>query len=120
MTPPKQRILLSHTLEQLSKHLDLLSEQIFHVEEALGKELATKDASHSVSITKFQSLDFARQSLEDAALLLNALGKDPNAKIQLMQRPDTTVELKLESTRRLMDQTYEVLPTSDTGDLDLF
>ena len=120
MASKQQRILLSHTLEQLSKHLELLSEQIFHVEEALGKELATKNESHSMSITKFQSLDFARQSLEDAALLLNALGKDPNANIQLLQRPDATVELKLESTRRLMDQTYEVLPSPDSGDLDLF
>ena len=108
-------------LEKLSTHLDSLAGQIFSVEEALGQVLTVDTQTSNSLITKFQSLDFTRQSLEDCALLVHLLSK--NDEIATMHLDDTTqacAKLKLDVTRSLIATRSDLAQKSTHGDFDLF
>lgn len=92
----------SAVLARLSKHLDKLSGQVFDMEEQLGSVLDAAHIKETVTLTKIQSLDFVRQSLEDCALLLHYLShmelsdaSDAEAFVQI------TKKLKLNTTQEI-------------------
>ena len=111
---------LSATLKKLSAHLDMLAGQIFSVEEALGVMLASKEAGERISITKFQSLDFTRQSLEDCALMLQLLSSDPSTMTSLKCNSGICDKLKLDATKGLIASGIGKNRRSKSGDFDLF
>ena len=100
----------------------MLAGQIFAVEEALGVYLQNKtDKTEGIPITKFQSLDFARQSLEDCALLVYLLSDETAAKSRLGNSSVSICEkLKLDATRELVASDRPRKIEIDSGDVDLF
>lgn len=111
-------------LARLSAHLDKLAAQVFDVEEALGDLISTGGTTDKPSVTKLQSLDFVRQSLEDCALLAHQLGAQPilsseeGAALEVLR-----AKLKLAATQELVspeknDPKRHLV--SGNGDLDLF
>lgn len=112
---------LSKVLEKLSAHLDYLSGQVFNVEQELGEMVAGGDGLPSRSITKLQSLDFTRQSLEDCALLLHLLSNNKNTKITIGDDAETIQRnLKLEKTRNLLIDFRVIELEDEAGKIDLF
>ncbi len=120
MKNPENKADLSATLQKLSAHLDLLASQVFSVEEALGAMLNSGDKNQRISITKFQSLDFTRQSLEDCALMLQILSTDPSAMTPIKDKSGIRNKLKLDATKDLIARRLDDLNTASSGDLDLF
>ncbi|MEP1614641.1 MAG: hypothetical protein ABJL72_22310 [Roseobacter sp.] len=109
------------TLEKMSNHLDLLAGKIYDVEEELGTLLNSEIKTNNLSLSKFQSLDFTRQSLEDCALLLHLISRNTGlSKINLCDSIDLKSKLKLEATRSLMQMSALETTNSKSGDLDLF
>lgn len=114
----------SQVFESLSAHLDRLAEQVCDIEEALGLSLPENSTACSISITKFQSLDFIRQSLEDCALLVHflSLNRDGNC----VSDTDTSTissKLKLDATKSILQPNKTREPERNApsgGDLDLF
>lgn len=116
----KKTIIASDVLNRLSIHLDVLSGKIFEVEEALGDHLMSDARNEGLPITKFQSLDFTRQSLEDCALLLNFLSQNQATNTPLGEDRDLLLEnLKLDATRCLVWPDRE-FSSSNVGEIDLF
>jgi hypothetical protein len=111
---------ISQTLARLSSHLDVLAGQLFHVEEALGQVLSSPKRNEGVSVTEFQSLDFARQSLEDCALMLHILSQDPSAEAEFRNTLTAKEKLKLEATRRLLTPQSGNANSISSGEIDLF
>ncbi len=120
MTENKTCPSVAKTLERLSNHLDMLAGQIFSVEEALGSLLIEQPQNEKISFSKFQSLDFARQSLEDCALLLQFLSKDPSIEVALRSKAEINGKLKLDVTRGILASSHETSNSTLSGDLDLF
>lgn len=121
MNRKRNEISFFSTLERLSNHLDMLAGRIYDVEAELGSLLSTTDGSESLSITKIQSLDFARQSLEDCSILMLMIKRhskiDFNLKIDLDSLDEN---LKLDSTRQLIIAKKVNHSVSKEGDFDLF
>lgn len=111
---------VSSALEKLSMHLDMLAGQIFSVEEELSLYLGKDTIGSSVSISKFQSLDFSRQSLEDCSLLALLLSEIPSLKAAGYSEMDIANKLKLSSTKRLVTSSASHCICSPSGDIDLF
>jgi hypothetical protein len=120
MSESIQPIPLKNVLESVSNHLDMLAGQIFNVEEALSELVANDSRANGLSITKFQSLDFARQSLEDCALLLLFLSRETSGSSILVGSSDACETLKLASTKSLIHPNICRDPFDRGGDLDLF
>ena len=111
---------ISDTLARLSAHLDMLAGQIFCVEEALGTVLSDESSTAGISITRLQSLDFTRQSLEDCALMLQALSADPSAQAALENSSALEQKLKLDATKKLLFAKKAMISFESDGDVDLF
>lgn len=112
---------LSDVLGKLSTHLDFLAGQIFDVEEALGEVVGCQTENSSLPITKFQSLDFARQSLEDCALMLSLLSEDQATEVLFENNGWKVIEkLKLDVTRGLLCTAIEPKSSHLSGEIDLF
>lgn len=116
---------LETVLSNISSHLDQLAGRIYDIEETLGETLATNKAEIS-SITKFQSLDFIRQSLEDCAMLVHLLSTHaPPAASSIDNSSQMASRLRLDVTRSLMvapanDPSAFEKNDADVGDVDLF
>ena len=114
----------SPVFDNLSAHLDRLAEQVCDIEEALGLSLPENSSACSISITKFQSLDFIRQSLEDCALLVHYLSL--HRKGDGVSDQDATAissKLKLDATKNILQPNQAREPEQNAisgGDLDLF
>lgn len=111
----------STVLHRLSVHLDFLAARIFEVEEELGNILSSKTDSKEVSITKLQSLDFTRQSLEDCAVLLHMLEKNFTAdEAWVSENVLSSKELKLNSTKSIVRATPSPSKPDASGHVDMF
>ncbi|MFK7745272.1 MAG: hypothetical protein AB8B47_09460 [Roseobacter sp.] len=123
MASIKQTANLADVLNSVSAHLDLLAGQVFEVEDALGDVLKDQTSGDHLSITKFQTLDYARQSLEDCALLLHLLSTQsgPSA-VTLNDHDDIARRLKLDVTKSLCSkQSISSSPAAPSaGEMDLF
>ena len=116
-----QSIKQSTVLHRLSVHLDLLAARIFEVEEELGKVLSSNSTDKEVSITKLQSLDFTRQSLEDCALLLQMIKSSRAADdVRIPQKALAASDLKLNSTKSIIQSGYTHGSTDVSGQVDFF
>ena len=104
----------------MSDHLDMLAGQIFDVEEELGTLLVSADPQSAISITRFQSLDFTRQSLEDCALLLSLLSREDVLEKSIHEEKLVAQKLKLDATRALLSRNTTERRSSNLGDVDLF
>ena len=116
--------LKSDVLRRLSEHLDTLSEQVFDLEQQLGYVLDPSKARNPLPLTKFQSLDFVRQSLEDCSLLLHFLSRlDSEESETETNFTEIAQKLKMNTTQAVVLPRFqnEVLSGSgETGDVDLF
>lgn len=111
----------AHVLRRLSTHLDMLAGQIFSVEEALSGVLAEDTQTSEIPITKFQSLDFTRQSLEDCALLLHFLSNQILDKDSIHQQSEElSKKLKLDATRNLLCDHSVEKENQKNGEVDFF
>ena len=122
----KEKLDQSTVLSRLSAHLDRLSCQIYDVEEALGKIWAEPGAGAgaSASVTRLQSLDYVRQSLEDCALLVHYLGKTSHVnELSNECAGDLRGRLKLNTTQNLVipfNSPKSSGQNADTGGVELF
>ncbi|MEM6887349.1 MAG: hypothetical protein AAF636_04325 [Pseudomonadota bacterium] len=120
------KIALDLLLERMSDHLDALAAKVFEIEDAIGKAIKN-DCSKShegATITRLQSLDFLRQSLEDLALLSCYLSQN-SQRITDGRMPANalSVNLKLDVTRAIVVGAAKgavALHAEGDGDLDLF
>lgn len=111
---------------RLSSHLDQLAGKIYDVEQTLGDAL-TSTSTQTTSITRFQALDFVRQSLEDCSLLihfLSALDAEESA-MHADQLVHIEKKLKLDTTKALViaktnDVHSGLSARTDKGEVDLF
>ncbi|MFK7764368.1 MAG: hypothetical protein AB8B62_13995 [Roseobacter sp.] len=116
-----QEIIASDVLKRLSVHLDHLSSKIFEVEEALGELLNHESKHEGLPITKFQSLDFTRQSLEDCSLLLCFFSQIESFQESSIDDRNLIIEgLKLDITRSLVQPNSSIASLDNTGEVDLF
>lgn len=122
----QHEVALDVLMERMSDHLDLLASKVFDIEEALGKAIQEPArGQHEIeTITRLQSLDFLRQSLEDLALLSCSMSKHAST-LSTRDLPVGTFKdvLRLESTKKILfgtDLSDERLQTKEGGDLDLF
>ncbi|WP_299508482.1 hypothetical protein [uncultured Roseobacter sp.] len=110
-------------LKRVSAYLDKLAGQVFDLEETIGHAVREGKASDPQTITKLQTLDFLRQSLEDLALMTLLLGSSEKAKLASGDLQKVGEKLKLQATQTLLDgyQHHSFGEKSDAfGDLDLF
>lgn len=112
---------LSIVLEKLSVHLDALAGKIFSAEEELSDFINKEEFNTKTAITKFQSLDFTRQSLEDCALLLCLMrencaltGEDVSNVEDIRKR------LKLDTTRQILLGNGDQKEEGFDGEVDFF
>ena len=116
--------LKSDVLRRLSEHLDTLSEQVFDLEQQLGYVLDPSKARNPLPLTKFQSLAFVRQSLEDCSLLLHFLSRLDSVESETEASfIEIAQKLKMNTTQAVVLPRFqnEVLSGSrETGDVDLF
>lgn len=114
--PPKD---LNEFLGDFSNQLDRIASQVFHVEEVISELLSARAATDYSTITKLQSLDYIRQSLEDLALLAHLLKiQNLEAKIEVNR---LLPRLKLEETARLLERkNNKQRPAQSNGEIDLF
>ncbi|WP_227272536.1 hypothetical protein [Roseobacter weihaiensis] len=120
-TFPQDPLFMWSTLQKLSVHLDMLAGQVFEAEEAIGNLLAPGSQTRTLPITRLQSLDFTRQSLEDCALLLHFLSNDKSA--ALVQISDSSVlqdKLKLAATKNLLTTHHTNDGSESKGEIDFF
>lgn len=122
----RQHVALDVLMERMSDHLDLLASKVFDIEEALGKAIGEPaDGHHEVeTITRLQSLDFLRQSLEDLALLSCSMSKHASI-VKDGELPVETFKnvLKLDSTKQTLFEptlSHRKLTLDEGGELDLF
>lgn len=117
MTNSAERISHARSLQRLSTHLDVLADQVCSLEEILCEAFSERKSQPRIDLTKLQSLDFVRQSLEDCAILTLLMSNHTDA------NPITTQQLsrrlKLESTRSIIIKGSE--ETGQTfGEVQLF
>lgn len=110
---------LNELLGDFSGQLDKIAVQVFHVEEAIAGVLSDGRTTDFSVITKLQSLDYIRQSLEDLALLSYLLKKQGiKAKIDVQ---GLVSKLKLEETTRLLEGNRPHQANGPSfGEIDLF
>lgn len=121
MESVSETIEMSSILEKLSDHLDFLAGRVFDVEEELGSLLVGSNSGESVSITKIQSLDFTRQSLEDCALLVQVIRKHTAGEsIQISSDVFASSDLKLNSTKNIVGPCKQSTPIDYSGQIDMF
>ena len=121
MNDHSEKIEISSVLERLSVHLDLLAGQVFDVEEELGNLLTGHKSGEELSITKLQSLDFTRQSLEDCALLLQGLVPHTSStSIEFSTVLAASNNLKLNSTRSILQSFQRSAASNVGGQVDIF
>lgn len=109
------------TLQKLSVHLDMLAGQIFEAEEAIGSLLAPGSQTQTLPITRLQSLDFTRQSLEDCALLLHFLSSDKSAAlVNIANSSALQDKLKLAVTKDLLTNHHINDDPQSKGEIDFF
>ncbi|SFF83835.1 hypothetical protein [Roseobacter denitrificans] len=112
---------VSTVLRRLCNHLDFLAARVFEVEEELGNMLIDKENSEGVSITRIQSLDFTRQSLEDCAILLQLLAQQTtHAPIQISNDAVASTNLKLSSTKSILGTSRKATEIDTSGNVDIF
>lgn len=105
---------------RLSAHLDMIAGQIYDIEKDLGMVLSGKSTSEAISITKTQRLDFARQSLEDCALLMHLISSPQTNELGSVHDVEKiAARLKLETTQGLM-RSDDTKPDPASGEIDLF
>lgn len=106
---------------RLSAHLDMIAGQIYEIEKDLGELLAVQEPQAELSITKTQRLDFARQSLEDCAVLLHLISA-PNEQYlgKITQTEAIAERLKLETTKALIRFETTNFEPGDGGEIDFF
>lgn len=115
---------LETVLSNVSAHLDQLAGRIHDLEETLGETLSA-DHTAVASISKFQSLDFIRQSLEDCAMLVHYLSIATATTSSPLVRADKMApRLKLDNTKTLIAVKSNDCASSErgdsVGDVDLF
>jgi hypothetical protein len=94
---------------------------IYEIERDLGVLLATHEAKGEVSITKTQRLDFARQSLEDCAVLLHLISAPNEHETGKIEETEAiAARLKLETTKALVRLETTTFKPVDTGEIDFF
>lgn len=123
---PPGEVSMEEVMGRMSDHLDSLACKVFEIEDVLGRTLdgkkpAIEDGS---AITRLQSLDFLRQSLEDLALMICLVSKNT----EYLHDHKLPVEricagLKLDTTRFVVvgkDIPDMEKTSQDTGEFDLF
>ena len=112
---------ISEVLHRLSNHLDFLAGRVFEVEQELGSLLTKANSSEEISITKIQSLDYTRQSLEDCSLLLQVLRTHSNSGLEAGANFGTTAgKLKLKSTESILNPNTQSSESHISGQVDIF
>jgi hypothetical protein len=115
-SPPK----LEDLLLRVSWHLSAMAQNVATVEEIV----ASPSLGHPEAITKIQSLDYIRQSLEDLSALFLAMQDQAQSCWQEPVEIDALLQvLKLLDTKSLLDvETSQPgdQQTNVIGDLDLF
>ena len=109
---------ISMALHRMSLHLDMLAGRIFEVEEVLSDLLQKSGEVDTLPISKFQTLDFTRQSLEDCALLLNYLSCKRTLSTEYLDQIEINSKLKLASTRDLAVADNMLSWKSTDGEVD--
>ena len=108
-------------LQRLSNHLDFLAGRVFEVEQELGALLTRANSSEEISITKIQSLDFTRQSLEDCSLLLQVLRTHSKSGLEAGSNFEMSFKkLKLKSTESILNPNTQSSESDRSGQVDLF
>ena len=124
MPSPSGELGLSGVLERIARHLDALAGQIYGVEDTLSSALAVVPDKEISSLTRLQSLDYVRQSLEDCALLVHLIRQCPTTEgFSTGNALAITQKLKLDSTRAILGPAYNQNRENlgpEVGDLDLF
>jgi hypothetical protein len=119
-------VALDVMMNRMADHLDSLAAKVFELEETLGKAMDEQDGPYQdgSTITKLQSLDFLRQSLEDLALLTCFLSKNAaNTEMPQYHASTLTNGLKLDVTKKLVQPSAISSGNRSpegTGELDLF
>jgi hypothetical protein len=119
-------VALDVMMTRMADHLDALAAKVFELEETLSTAIDQQDQpdQDGRTITKLQSLDFLRQSLEDLALLTCFLSKNVSeAQATRVNATTLTHGLKLDVTKRLVlpsSISSSPRPPDATGDIDLF
>ncbi len=91
----------NNILNRLSDHLDMLAGQILSMEETVGDALRGETNDFAASVSKLQSLDYVRQSLEDCAVLALIIAKTQENGMA-PQAQQLREKLKLQSTKELI------------------
>lgn len=121
MGKTSQPVEIHSVLQKLSIHLDFLAGRVFEVEEELGKLILGGKSSEEVSITKIQSLDFTRQSLEDCAILLQVLKRHvSDTSFRVSCDVVSSNKLKLNSTKSILGSSLTNAETDVSGQVDIF
>jgi hypothetical protein len=118
MTEQSSEATVSMALQRMSLHLDMLAGQIFEVEEALSHLLQRNGDVDALPISRFQALDFTRQSLEDCALLLNHLSCNQTLTTEYVDQVEVSSKLKLSSTRELAASSSMPSVDNAVGEVD--
>lgn len=119
-------ISIEEMMGRMSDHLDSLACKVFEIEDALGRTLDGQkpNIEDGSAITRLQSLDFLRQSLEDLALMTCLVSKNS----KYLHDHKLPVEricagLKLDTTRFVVigkDTADKEKTSQNTGEFDLF
>lgn len=112
-------VTLEQLLSRVSASLEMMAATVADLEDALGAERAPEAQLGRDGITRLQSLDFLRQTLEDLSVLSLALSKDH----QGIVRPEIAEDLRLAATRELFracPQPVAPKRADDSGAVDLF
>lgn len=112
---PSTDLSLQDILSRASEHLDSLAEEVLAVEHALGEELGQMPQKPG-NIGRLQRLDYLRQSLEDAAMLMHILSKEGQSGVA----DDVQGKLRLETTRALLRSGVSTAPAAAAGQVDFF
>ncbi|MEP2474730.1 hypothetical protein [Roseobacter sp.] len=108
---------------RISSHLDSLAEQVFLLEETIGKTLGSRETLDQETISNLQNLDFLRQSLEDLALLTLAMSEIDTVSLEESTLNYFCGKVKLKVTKALIgDKPFHSFGSEIDGeqDFDLF
>lgn len=120
----KDSLQFQDVFARLSVHLDKLAGQVYDVEEALGGIWSETGAKNGMTVTKLQSLDFVRQSLEDCALLVHYLSLECDVDtLSHSAVSEFSQRLKLNTTKGIVAGSSQELGMQrgvEPGQIDLF
>lgn len=117
---------MEQIMERVSDHLDSLACKVFEIEDALGRSLDGEKPYIEVgsTITRLQSLDYLRQSLEDLALMTCMVSKNSqHLNDHKLPVDRICAGLKLDTTRFVVigrDPANMEKKQLNTGEIDLF